>query len=625
MLGFLSNLFGSSQLSGLQEQTALAEQKVRLHRLTAEAKLLESWPGSYTGTAFGDFVDPSDALRNGDEMWQHAGTIWQQRKDGSNYPFVQNETELTRLRNTVRVLVETSSLAKGVLKQLLNFVVGDGYKYHAAAESDTDAPPELVAEVQAVIDEFTDANEWCELEQELFRRSRRDGEYFLRYFPDRDGATQVRVVEPEHVKQPPDTTFEEWGWGIRTDPEDIQTVLEYHVQTDSAKPGEFVPADEIQHVKVNVDRNIKRGMSDFYCCTESLDGVRKLLRNLREGAAIQAAIAGIWQYETAGSAAVGALVTDLRDKGRQYPNDPIKGRPTNYQKIEPGTFIHTPKGRVFLPPPMASQNALNHISTEQAVLRAVGAAWCMPEFMISGDASNNNYSSILVSGSPFVREIKTAQSFYKRRDLATMWTVIYYAHQAGRFKGYTYEEVMALVDVQCEAPTPEIANRLEEAQVKEIEHRNTVVSKQTWRQQSGYDNDQEVTNLHEEPPTVQQVAGFPSPGQGRPGILSLPEPGATIPAQPEAGTASQKADRTTVGALQAISALQTAYYAGDVPREAAVASAQIVFGFPPAEAAALFPEIPPVKLTPDDSPEVSVIATPKVGGQAQEGGRFFPG
>lgn len=520
MLDFIQNLF-SSELAAAARQNRLAEEQVRSLRLNAERKLLESWPGSYTGNAPGDLVDPLDRYSNGDEWWWPAGSVDQDRKDGTNYPFVQNEQDLRRLRNTVRILVETSSLAKGVLKQLTNFVIGSGYTYHVVSEADKEAPVELVALAQLAIDQFLDDNEWCELEQELFRRSRRDGEYFLRYFYQNDGSTEVRLVEPEHVVQPPGSVFEDWGWGIQSDPEDIETILNYYIRPYDDRDGEFVSADDIDHVKVNVDRNIKRGMSDFYCCLESLDGVRKLLRNLREGAAIQAAIAGIWQYETSGAAAVSGLVTDIRDKGRTYQNDPIKGRPTNYQKIEPGTFIHTPKGRQYLPPPLASQNAPNHIATVQAVLRAVGAAWCMPEYMVSGDASNANYASTLVSGSPFVREVKTAQAFYKTRFLRTIWRVLWHAWHAGKFKTYSWDDILSLLDVQCEAPTPEIANRLDEAQVKEIEHRNSVVSKQTWRQQSGYDNDTEVTNLQEEPPNPATL-GVALPGQG--GLGNLPFP-----------------------------------------------------------------------------------------------------
>jgi HK97 family phage portal protein len=61
--------------------------------------------------------------------------------------------------------------------------------------------------------------------------------------------------------------------------------------------------------------------------------------------------------------------------------------------------------------------------------------------------------------------------------------------------------------------------------------------------------------------------------------------------------------RATVGGSQQVMAMQTAYYAGQIPREAAVANARIVFGFTEEEAEALFPEKPPEKLTPEEGTE----------------------
>ena len=51
-----------------------------------------------------------------------------------------------------------------------------------------------------------------------------------------------------------------------------------------------------------------------------------------------------------------------------------------------------------------------HVQIVQAGLRALGNRWDMPEYMISGDSSNANYASTLVSGAPFVTGIEWEQS-----------------------------------------------------------------------------------------------------------------------------------------------------------------------------------------------------------------------
>lgn len=56
------------------------------------------------------------------------------------------------------------------------------------------------------------------------------------------------------------------------------------------------------------------------------------------------------------------------------------------------------------------------------------------------------------------------------------------------------------------------------------------------------------------------------------------------------------------GQAPALAALQEAVYAGQLPREAAIANVQLTFGFSPESAAACFPPVQPVKLTPDEGP-----------------------
>lgn len=73
------------------------------------------------------------------------------------------------------------------------------------------------------------------------------------------------------------------------------------------------------------------------------------------------------------------------------------------------------------------------------------------------------------------------------------------------------------------------------------------------------------------------------------------DPNAPVAPAQEGQAAAVKSNdlRQTVGGSTAILALQTAYYAGEVPRVAAIANATMVFGFKSEEAEALFPDEPP--------------------------------
>ena len=75
-----------------------------------------------------------------------------------------------------------------------------------------------------------------------------------------------------------------------------------------------------------------------------------------------------------------------------------------------------------------------------------------------------------------------------------------------------------------------------------------------------------------------------------------------------------------MGGSQAIAALQRSYYAGELPREACVANAQIVFGFTPADADLLFPATAP---TPLVAQQPAAPDAPPPGFVESRGGRFY--
>lgn len=89
-------------------------------------------------------------------------------------------------------------------------------------------------------------------------------------------------------------------------------------------------------------------------------------------------------------------------------------------------------------------------------------------------------------------------------------------------------------------------------------------------------------------------------GQEQPGGGSLGDDAVDAASK---GSDGANALRATVGGMQAVANLQTAYYAGQVPREAAIANAKIMFGFSDAEANSLFPEVAPTKMVASDVPQ----------------------
>ena len=379
------------QLKNDRDRALLAletEQARAAMALLAQAKsqhVLESW---------GTLVDPLEWLKDDPSFGRGIGPLSHanDRQGGRDRPLIETEHDLAVIRGTARLLAEVVPVAQGVLKNLTNFCIGTGFHYKAVARDATSVAADagasvaaddqrLIAAVQETIDDFLESNDWVgDFERELFLRSRRDGEFFLALFPQPGGRAAARVIEPEQVTEPQNPRALEdwlgteiassWTFGIHTDADDVNTVHGYHViWNDSGNDWDYLPADTVEHSKLNVDRNVKRGISDFYAVRGHLEGVEKLLRNAREGAAIQAAIAFIREHVP--GATQGQIQSLAGGNAFTSYTQPTKtGARVRYvSKYEPGTVLDVAQGMQYKPGPLGSAHAPNFIAIEQAVLR----------------------------------------------------------------------------------------------------------------------------------------------------------------------------------------------------------------------------------------------------------------
>jgi hypothetical protein len=531
----------------LREEYRRLRLESRLVEARANKALMESWVGNWpslTGMGPGQFVDPLDRFRDGNQWllpMLGRSSRSEQQPAANPLPSVQTEVDLDRLRAQARWLLDTNGLAQGVLTNLRNFVVRQGFRYRVVAEDhalEVDPNADALAQLcDELLTEFRDRNDWTEREKRGFWRSRRDGELFLRYTV-RDGLTTVRTIEPEDVRQPSGSP-PEYSWGIRTGQndagqDDVETRVAYAAVYGPGKDDwEEVKAEDVDHLKLNTDECVKRGLSDFFSTWQGLDESDRLLRSLTRGATIQACIAGIRQFEQAGRQAVEKMQDDIRSKVWGSRTDPQTGTTENLEAVRPGTIWNIPKGTNLIPLPWVGDGAGNHLSIYQARLRSIGARWCMPEYMVSGDVSNTPFASNLVAGSPFVVNCETEQSFYKLFWLKAHWRALKALADAGRLKvgdhEYSYDECKALLDVECTPPQVAIQTDAEKTEILEVQHRNGIVSKQTWRGQAGYDSDREKKQLQEEPPPAPQQPGQQQQ-QHAPGLPAQEGAGSYLPA-----------------------------------------------------------------------------------------------
>ena len=454
--------------------------------------------------AFGDLIDPLEYLHD-TPGWRAGWAISQQyadRKAGELGPIIQNEQDLATIRGLARAVADVSVYAKSAMNNLGNYVIGRGLMYKAIRRRNVEETLEedTISRVNKVINEFLMRSKWgtASRRKRILRRTRRDGELLTAIYPIGDGRCNVRILEPGLLREPIDQAIlrdgGDWGFGVHTDDEDPETIYQYHIQW-SDKPDDFTQFKPLRfhHVKCNVDDDVKRGLSDFYPVERYLRHAGKLLENTAIGGSILAAIAMIVEHAPGvGQAGVESFTAGQRYDTQSEPT-PKGSRQRTIQKYNPGTIAHVPNGQKYVGSPLSNRGAGDSmVVINQAVLRTVGTNWAMPEYMISGDASNNNYASILESGTPFVLFVTGIQGECAEQDSELLWKILKVAHEAKRFGSVDFEQLQEEIEIQIEAPQVARTLSAEDTNRRAVLYEKGAMSMRTWQSQEDLDPDVEA-------------------------------------------------------------------------------------------------------------------------------------
>lgn len=412
------------------------------------------------------------------------------KKHGKDWYIFRTELELRTQRDASRLLYAREPVAKTIEGNLNAFVIGKGMTYKIIAKKafKDKISPEQIQPWQAYLDEWFDLERWPEREQECYTCKVVDGEFFLRIVKYQ-GRLTVRRIEPEYITNPPGgTEVNGWYMGVNYSLRDAETPLAYCYWPNKDQPHEIIPASEIIHYKANVTRNVSRGVSDFFPIVDDLNSIAGLSDNMRDGATARAEIAYMWSIKNATPAAISSFAGTQKDA---QTTNPITGKTDRSKGMKSGKAVAHGDNVEFTTMPQGDSQG--YISVLQAALRMIGNRWCLPEYMISADASNNNYASIQVAGSPFTRFVEREQNALKRPFKQMVMMVL----QQAAVQMVIPTSVLPMIDIEIGCDSPVIVDKLAEAQVNEIEVRNGVLSPQQWCMAQGRDFDQTQQQIDE--------------------------------------------------------------------------------------------------------------------------------
>jgi len=310
------------------------------------------------------------------------------------------QDRLTMLKKA-RALHIGNPTGRAIVETLVAFVVGDGFHVRAVAEDEEQA--DLAAPVQERVDDLMEAVGnglgWDWFTEESIRRWARDGETFIHLFPE---SRDVRFLEPDDVVDSGSYTK-----AVITDADDALTVTGYR----TASLG-VVEADRIIHRKFGVDANVMRGLPLLYPVLSRVRKYDTWLDDLGTLIKLRTAIALIRKHTAAPS-----VVQTFADNQKTDTVSKKEGT-LRVQKIRPGAIIDASGLEYEFKSPNVDASDLGEYG--RFIMLNIASGVGQAEYMVSGDASNNNYASISVAETaPFERFRR-----YKRSWARTFQTVL---------------------------------------------------------------------------------------------------------------------------------------------------------------------------------------------------------
>jgi capsid protein len=414
------------------------------------------------------------------------------RDEDPEYTILQGEKETDEfdhytMQQQAYHLWKTNPHARAIIRTLEKFILGKGLKIFALDENPV---------VQEWWDDFEKENRFLRRQDEIIRRTFRDGECFIRYFVDQySGKTRIRFLEPHEISDAENIH----SFGIETDPDDIEIPLRYY-RYRQGKLIEVIPAEEVQHIKIFADSNVKRGLSFLYIVMPLLKKYEQWLNDRIVLNKIRSAMAIIRRIS--GSP---AQLSDLVGKEKSR-----KGR---QKMLKPGSIITVSEGVDYqmLTPNLQAQDVQYD---GRNILLAIASATGLAEYMVSGDASNANYASTMVSESPAVREFEDWQQFFQEEFSLIFAKVIKAGIDYGSLPAQSSITSLEIdqsgkrreskqitpTRLDCEIIFPPLIHRKlkEESEALALHKNMGIVSNQTVAARLGYDFQKEIERIEKE-------------------------------------------------------------------------------------------------------------------------------
>lgn len=303
--------------------------------------------------------------------------------------------DLDLLRKESQRAFYRNPYGRNIINTYVKFVIGKGIIIDFKEKTE-DA-------LRAIISwwgKFVKLNKWYSFQREFVTRSLRDGEVFVWRFLMPDSPPVLRFVDPERVGST-DPRFLE---GIETDPDDIEHVVAYHVQRQSLTETIRIPAEDMIHFKMGVDRNVRRGrpmlesMLPYLTKYDKWLDARMVLNIVRTSIALVRTVKGSPTNISSLRSAINSNKTSSSETDKA-------------KMLRSGTIITATPGVEYemLSPNLDARDAAQDGRT---ILLALAAAAGLPDVFVTSDFAQANFASTVTAQNPAIRAFEEHQEIY---------------------------------------------------------------------------------------------------------------------------------------------------------------------------------------------------------------------
>lgn len=362
-----------------------------------------------------------------------------------------SEADRNEIRTMSQFLYHFSDHYRGLVRTYIKYCFGKQYQL---VSDDEDANAAWAA--------WKKKRKFRQFSKEIGRRFYRDGEVII-HVPDWRFINPALLCSPEKAEENIHSGVEDDGMG--------KVVAYWFLQ---GKEFQRVDAADMIYVGEK-DQDEWRALPYFISALSTCSNHKKWMRDRILLNRIRAQI-GLERIHKNTSPTQGAAFAEAK-KTTTIPDKTTRYGETMRRKVlEPGQILDHGESieYKYLAPNLQSSDVA--ADGRQLVL-SIAAAVGLPEYMVSGDSSNANYASHLVSEGAAVKEFDSWMEFFAETFLEIWHKVMIQAE--------IESDDAPLDDPTVTLPSVVMRNALQETQRNEILFSNGVISVDTWRSREG--------------------------------------------------------------------------------------------------------------------------------------------